>query len=231
MPIIAKDNGGADIAPVPAGTYHAICYAVVDVGTQPGGQFEPHRKVIIIFELPSERATFEKDGKKEDKPRAISKEYTLSIGKKAKLRADLESWRGRAFTEEELKGFDLKKLVCANALVSVGHKAGSGKNANRVFAEIKSVAGLPKPPPPVNGVEQPNQFARRTPENEPLYYSLDDTPPGTLPEFPKNMPQWIQDKIKESEEYRKMEKAVNGTPTPTTTAGAGAQKVDDGAPF
>lgn len=220
MPIIAKDTGGTDIPPITPGSHHGVCYGVVDIGTQPGGQFEPHRKVIIIFELPHERAEFEKDGKKENKPRAISQEYTLSLGKKANLRRELENWRARPFTEEELKAFDLGKLIGANALVSVIHAAGKGKNANKVFANIKGLASLTKGTPRIPKTE-----------NEPLYFSLDDTPKGTLPEFPANMPQWIQDKIKISEEYRRIEKELGGTPSAANQASPGAAPGEEPPPF
>lgn len=223
MPIIAKDTGGSDIPPVTPGSHQGVCYGVVDIGTQPGGQFEPHHKVIVLFELPKERGKFTRDGKEMDLPRAISQEYTLSLGKKANLRRELENWRARPFTDDELKAFDLGKLIGANALLSIIHAAGKGKNANKVYANIKAIASLEK-----------GMTRIKTTENEPLYFSLSDMPQNVIPEFPKNMPQWIQDRIKVSEEYRKIERAANGGQQPAesqASADAGAPADEDRAPF
>ena len=40
----------------------------------------------------------------------VARVYTLCLHERAALRKDLESWRGRKFTEQELDGFDLEKL-------------------------------------------------------------------------------------------------------------------------
>jgi hypothetical protein len=62
-------------------------------------------KIVLLFELCNE--TIERDGK--TAPISINKEYTLSLGKKSVLRKHLETWRGRPFTDEELKGFEVGK--------------------------------------------------------------------------------------------------------------------------
>jgi len=41
----------------------------------------------------------------------ISKRYTMSLGEQSTLRKDLESWRGKKFTPEELQGFDLNACI------------------------------------------------------------------------------------------------------------------------
>jgi hypothetical protein len=112
MPIIASDKGGSDFEPIPAGSHQAVCYGVVDLGTQMSNnpQFADARKVCILWELPQERGKFkdkEDQSKMVDRPRAISAVYTLSLGTKANLRKVLESWRAKQFTEDELKGFDI----------------------------------------------------------------------------------------------------------------------------
>ena len=56
------------------------------------------------------------------KPFLISRRYSLSLHEKSSLRRDLESWRGRAFTQEELRGFDLEVLIGVGCLVSVVHE-------------------------------------------------------------------------------------------------------------
>ena len=144
MALIATDTGGGDYKPVPQGVHTARCVRVIDLGTQPREwQGQPKgavRKVAISWELYGE----DEDGaplKTEDgKPLTISKRYTLSLSEKATLRADLESWRGRAFTADELAGFDVAKLLGAPALVNVKHDARDGKT----YANVASISPVPK---------------------------------------------------------------------------------------
>ncbi len=139
MAIIAQDNGGGDYQRVPQGTHAAICYMVVDLGkqrTEWQGVERVQHKIYVRWELPDER--MEVDGR--SVPMSIGKRYTLSLGEKANLRADLESWRGRAFTPEELKGFDVSKLLGVGCFVSVTHDERNGKT----YENVASVQALPK---------------------------------------------------------------------------------------
>jgi len=76
------------------------------------------------------------------RPFLVTQIYTLSLHEKANLRKDLESWRGRPFSEEELKGFDLERLIGVPALVNVIHV--KSKNDGKVRARLSSIMGLPK---------------------------------------------------------------------------------------
>jgi hypothetical protein len=70
----------------------------------------------------------------EQVPMMISQQYTLSAGKKANLRKDLESWYGKEFNDDDLEkagGFDLKKLLGKAALLNLKHSR-DGKYANVV---------------------------------------------------------------------------------------------------
>jgi hypothetical protein len=73
----------------------------------------------------------------------VQKRYTASLNEKATLRKDLESWRGKPFTKEELAAFDLEKLLGANGLFSVVHIKGR-KDPSQTFAAIQSAMALPK---------------------------------------------------------------------------------------
>ena len=84
----AKPSGPPPVSP---GIYQAVCYAVIDLGTQPSQMFGPKRKVMLIWELPHERYDFTDDKNNTvNKARVVNAEYTLSIGKKATLRTVLE---------------------------------------------------------------------------------------------------------------------------------------------
>lgn len=178
MPIARETGAPRD--PIPEGPHSAICYAVVDLGTQqplPNSRFttKPTRKVLFIFEIPDERITIERDGVPIDLPRALSKEFTLSLHEKAGLRKFLESWRSRQFTAEELSGFDLKNLLGINCMLNVVHKENG-------YEDIASCMKLPK------GMQV------RQAENELVLYDIDQPIPQTLPE-------WVRKKIARSDEH------------------------------
>lgn len=135
MPIIAKaDNDNFEKAPT--GTIQAVCVFVHDIGLQAGEyQGRPHVKhqVIVSWEL-NERMT---QGEYAGKPFMVSKYYTLSLSEKSNLRKDLENWRGRAFTADELAGFDVESIRGANCLLSITET----ENGKR---KVSGVAALPK---------------------------------------------------------------------------------------
>lgn len=110
MSIIAKDTGGGDFEPIPAGMHNSVGARVYDLGMQDGftAGTKAH-KVVILWELATRYQTGELAGKQ----MRVSKTYTLSLSEKANLRHDLESWRGRAFTEQELAGFDVERVAGA----------------------------------------------------------------------------------------------------------------------
>lgn len=116
---------GAEFIQIEPGNYIGICYRLIDIGTQHGIYKDPksgkevpteRKQVLIAWEFPTELIT---EGEYEGQPYSISKFYTISLDKKANLCKDLESWRGKAFTEEELQGFDLKKILGKPCMINV----------------------------------------------------------------------------------------------------------------
>jgi hypothetical protein len=71
---------------------------------------------------------------------SISKNYTVSLAEKATLRKDLVSWRGKEFTSEELRGFDLKNILGAWAMLSVATSIG---NNGKEYTNVVSVNPVP----------------------------------------------------------------------------------------
>jgi hypothetical protein len=144
MDFVAKDTtreGG--FTPVPPGTHLARCYRVIDLGTQRTewqGQIKLLEKVMILFEVHGEdesgRALLTRSGE----PLSISKNYTRSLGQKTTLRKDLSAWRGRDFSHEELRGFALKQILGAWAMISVAPSIG---NDGREYSNIVSVNAVP----------------------------------------------------------------------------------------
>jgi len=154
MSLIAKAaSSGGSFTPVPPGLHLARCYRIIDLGTQKKvwkGQEKLQRQIMVQFEVHS----IDDDGNPlltpNGEPLSISKNYTLSLNENARLSQDLESWRGNAFTADERKGFDLKKLLGVWAMISVTKETGNDgneytniANINPVPASIKK-AGLPE---------------------------------------------------------------------------------------
>ncbi len=126
MGLVASDSGGdTTFQRVPPGVYIGRCYSIIDLGTQlTDGQYgaKLYHKVRISWELFGDDENdmpliIEVDG--EDMPMTISKIYTLSLHEKARLRHDLSAWRGRDFTEDEAKAFDITNLLDKFCMVNI----------------------------------------------------------------------------------------------------------------
>ena len=189
-------GGGTDLAPIPADTHQAVCYGIVDVGThQPKNPaHKPTRKLVLLFELPFERADF---GDKGNLPRGISCTLTQSLSDNAILRKFLKSWRGRDFTAQELEGFDPKVLIGQNCNLVVSNNPSS--DGTKVFANIDGILPLRKEKKLPNGTVVEAAQTKVPQENKGLYFSLEEQDLTAL-KFPENMPSWIQQKISFSKE-------------------------------
>lgn len=182
--ITVKENQGGGYPPLEAGSYRAICYSIVVLGTTYNEVFDNiQKKVMFTWELPDERITV--DG--EDKPRAISATYTMSLNEKANLRKTLESWRGKQFTSEELRGFDITKVLGAPCMISTT----VGTNTlGKQFSKVSGVSRLPK------GMEAPKDM-----ENPKVIFDIsnDDCPLEDM----EKLPAFVQERIRQSEEYKR----------------------------
>ncbi len=206
MSLIVKENGGGrEFKPVPAGTHVAVCNMIVDLGMQPGYEGgAPQRKVYIGWEVPSESVEWtDKDGNKQVGPMKIGRTYTLSLNEKATLRAHLENWRGRAFTAQELAGFDLFNIANKACLIGVTHKT----SGDKTYANVSSVMSLPK------GTTAP------TVSGKILLYP-DPSDPGVF----ERLPEWIQKKINEQVQ-------VQAAPPPSQKTGTDDDFGDSVIPF
>jgi hypothetical protein len=154
MPINATSNGSAPRELIPADNYIARCYKMIEIGTVEEvilGEKKILHKVRIGWELPTEMRVFDKE--KGEQPLVIDKEYTLSMNEKANLRKDLKSWRGKDFTEDEARSFDITKLIGAPCMLNIIHKT-SKKDPSKVYEEIAGITPMPK------GVPCPEQINR-----------------------------------------------------------------------
>lgn len=211
MPIYVSDTGGGgDFTPVPEGTHFAVCDMVVDLGKQRTtymGDTTIKHQVYIRWQIPAERTEWtDGEGVKHEGPMVIGKVYTASLGEKANLRKDLQAWRGKTFTEEELKKFELSAVIGAPATISVTHKP---KETGGVYSNVTSIGGLPK------GMPKPEL------EGEGLLYG-DDEPQGY-----ECLPKWLKEKV--DAQVRDVPKDVHDERNPP--APAYVDDLNDDVPF
>ena len=124
MSIIVSDSGKEYQKPS-IGMVQGVCRGIWDIGLQKGsweGKEIVQPKIIISWEIDEIMA----DGEFKGKRFTVNGFYTKSLSPKGRLRPLLESWRGRPFTDEELKGFDIETIIGANCLLNLGENA-SGK--------------------------------------------------------------------------------------------------------
>lgn len=179
--LVAKLTKTSNIPILEAGTYPARCIGIIDTGEQWNEMAgKSRREILFLFELPTELV--EIDG--EQKPRYMSQTYTMSMNEKAKMRIALETWRGKAFTEEELRGFDLTSVVDKPCMLTVVQK--QSKNG-KTYANISGIAKL------IKGMTIPDAMSTLT------VFDLDA--PDALEKL-ETLPEWIQNKIKQSETYK-----------------------------
>lgn len=133
MSIIAKKKK-IEYTPAPEGLHAAVCCDVVELGMQPTPWGEKE-KVEIRWQIEEINAD---NG---NKPFDVRKRFTLSLHEKANLRITLETWRARKFSDEELEGFDLEKLIGVNCQVQVMHNP---RDDGGVFANVQAVVPAAK---------------------------------------------------------------------------------------
>ena len=209
-PLIAR--GTASFDPIPAGVHIAICTGVYDLGTHHDQKFNKDtRRLQLVWEVPEVRGRFERDGLPGDLPQQISQQYSLTLNRKANLYKDLSSWRGRAFTEEELAGFDLMAVLGKCCQIQVIHHEVEG----RTYANVGTVMSLPKGVTP------------SAPENPLLRFSFDDE----APRIPDQTPGWIRNKIEESKEWRVLTNTSDEPARLAEPSGDSAREEDDDVPF
>lgn len=181
-------------------------------------------KLLMQFELT------DPDNRRDDgSAHVVSKRFTASLHAKAALRGFLEAWRGRPFTADELRGFDLKTLLGVPCLLGVVHNDKDG----RTYANISSVMRLPK--------------GMQAPEGTMLLTHFDLSAPDW--ETFSMLPARLQEQIMLSPEYQRTQAparvSVSGNPASPApaprpapaaapspaAAGSGFDDMDDDIPF
>lgn len=169
---------------LPAGRYEGVLISLIDLGTQPGGQYAPRRKILLGLELQRRGKVLRRD---DGEPVVRSLTRTLSLFERSKLRPDVEALLGRPLTEDEADGdLDLSTLIGRACSVSCRHVTrGDGQG---MYAELS-----------LSPIDPEDEVTAH--ESDVTVYELD--PSGSIP---PDLPSWVGDKIRASEEWR----AVNG---------------------
>lgn len=136
MPIMAR-RPDSDFEVCPEGLHQAVAVDVVDRGVQTTRWGDRHQVMLVwqVDAVDSRSRRFQ-----------IRNVYTNSLFEKAALRKDLEAWRGRRFTDDELKGFDLETLIGANAQIQVVHHIGE---TGSCYANLGAIVALSKSTPKI----------------------------------------------------------------------------------
>ena len=175
MSMVVKSEGNSEIKQLEPGVYTGIASAIIDLGIQENTMFgKKQRKVMIVWNIVGETVTVND----EEMPRVMSKEYTMSLGEKSTLRKDLEAWRGRPFSTDELNGFDLTNILNVPCQLQINQQEKNGKT----FVSIAAIMAIPK--------------GMKVEEIDNAYF-FDTYDSNTWENYDK-IPNWIKEKIKKA---------------------------------
>lgn len=193
MAITATGGSSKPREIIPSGNYIARCYQMIHIGTYEDeymGEPKVYNKVRLTWELPTELRVFNEENG--EHPMVIDKEYTISLYEKANLCIDLESWRGKAFTEKEKEGFDLTNLVDKWCMLNVIHKQTKKGNT---YAKVASIAVIPK------GLTMPEAHNPTRIFDYENNFDID---------FLNSLPSFIKDNMLKSNEYKDCTNQIEG---------------------
>jgi hypothetical protein len=126
----------------PPGVHAAVCVDAVDMGKQPN-RFDPESLPVPTVRLWWQIAEYDP---KTQRPYIVRQDYRASLHEKSRLRKDLEAWRGRAFTFDELVGFDLENIVGVGCMLNlqekISQKGGKFTNIVGIMPLYKGMAKL-----------------------------------------------------------------------------------------
>jgi len=141
--VIQAGGSSGGFTPVPPGMHLARCYRIVDLGTQQSeymGVTKNLPKLMMQWEVHGEDDAGNLLVTSKGEPMTISKNYTVSLSENATLRKDLATWRGRDFTSDELKGFELGNVLGHWAMISVSQSIG---NNGKEYTNINTINPVP----------------------------------------------------------------------------------------
>jgi hypothetical protein len=177
---IVIERGGS-YQPIEEGSYQAVCYGIVNLGTQKNeyqGKVSFSPQVQLLFELVTEY--YEADDV--EKRRTTNKIYTARFTDKSNLYLHLKSWIGKIVDDPD--NFDLEtEILGKSCLLGIVNKK---KQNGDLKDDIGSIMPLPKGMPIIPAENEPYVFDFK---NEDALEILD------------TLPDWIYNKIIVSPEF------------------------------
>lgn len=132
MPFIVKGSEST-FTPAPAGTHSAVCVDVIDLGMQ-DTQFGAKHRARFVWEIDEDRPDY-------GDRFLVFATMNVSLHESSSMGALLRRWRGKDFTPEEEKGFDIENVIGAPCLLTVEHNEGRDGNT---YANVAAAVPLPK---------------------------------------------------------------------------------------
>lgn len=194
MALKVKDRARPKLPPVEPGVYLAVCVGVIDLGEQYSEKFKNYRnEVQFVWELAGE--TVEVDG--EQKPRQLSRTFSVAASKKSNLRGFLGGWNGVQYSDEQFQDLDLFGQAGRPCQLNVV------LNDTGEYANVDSVIPLPK------GMPAPQAVSPT------ILWNMDEWSDEKF----SALPDWVQEKIKKSTQYQKDHTPTDPVDFPVQTSG------------
>jgi hypothetical protein len=213
MSFYVEDKGGS-FERCPEGMHMGRCYRIVDLGTQKSeymGQTKYLHKIMLGWEIHGINQDGSPIKMNDGRPFAIFKNYTLSWSEKANLRLDLQSWRGKAFTQEEMRRFDLQTVLGAWCMLNIIERPGKD---GKTYTNVAGVS-------PVPAMLKQNGLPSAINKNE--MFNLDKPDMAMFEAFSDN----LKTKITSSPEWQKLQGKKTDAPVPTSQPSANSVMDDD----
>lgn len=205
----------------PVGTYEAWCYGLVDLGTQHNPKFnKSYPKVRLLFELPHMK-------NEKGEPLSMGRTYTGGLAgmtDRSDLRKHLQSWKGEPLTPDEIKGFDLMRLIGKACVLVIEHyqrSDGSGKMADG----IQTILPAAKDPEALAKDPRTKKVKAMPPcSRQHLVFTIANWNQQVYDSLPKSM----KEAIAASPEGKAK---LSGQPAPQQGQGGGNSQEDEQIPF
>lgn len=169
---LVKAPDGGDFEKIEPGNYQAVAIGEFDLGIQRVFDNKDQQEKYV----PQVRIVWEVNEKdKRGNNFIVTKTYRNSLHENANLRKDLVSWRGRDFTEDELRGFDLSNIIGANCFLNII------RSKDNKYSNVDTVSPIPKGIPLINPTQQvPEPMLRKIKEKQskavdPSQFAHDET--------------------------------------------------------
>lgn len=118
MSLVMSEDSKPKYPTIPLGVQKARCISVIDLGTQENnwqGETSWKRQVLFEWEVPEHTNN-------DNEPLTISKFYNVSFYEKSNLSKDLTSWRGKPFSAQEKKQFNLGDMLGETCQIQIMEK-------------------------------------------------------------------------------------------------------------